>query len=125
MLGLVAHWRRLVRERNDLLARVADLETKLEAERTRHRRREDELVDRVLTATGRAPLTPDPKPPKPRPAPETEPLNAVEEARLVALREAAVKAGRSVQDADRYFYAQRAGQPPPFRVPEEPFIAGN
>ena len=65
-----AELRRVLAQNKALKAQVSALEAELREERLRGRRREDELVDRVLTAAGRHALTPDPAvtPPK-KPAP--------------------------------------------------------
>lgn len=103
-----------------LVRRIGELEAELKAERERARRREDELLDRVLTAAGRHALTPEPKP---RPTVEVEkPITAIEEARLAALREAAIRAGRPATDGDKVWKAQRNGQPMIIDLPDEPYL---
>ena len=102
--------------------RSTTLEAELREERERSRHREDQLVDRVMTASGRYGLTPEAKKiVKPEPKPPA-PLNALEEARLIALREAAVAAGRNPKEADQLFEAQRNGQPYMVGRPDEPYI---
>jgi hypothetical protein len=117
-----AELRRVLAQNKALKAQVSALEAELREERLRGRRREDELVDRVLTAAGRHALTPDPAvtPPK-KPAPP-KPLTAMEEARLAALRQAALDAGRPTQEADALFYAQRNGTPFQVAQPSEPYV---
>lgn len=122
---MFATYRRLLKDQRGLRARIVQLEQSLEAERARSRRREDELVDRVLTASGRTALSPEPLKLTARPEPHESPLNAVEEARLRAFRASAVAAGRSASDGDRVFYAQRRGEPSPFPQPDEPFLVPN
>ena len=80
--------------------------------------REDELVDRVLTAAGRHALTPDPAviPPK-KPAPP-KPLTAMEEARLAALRQAALTQGVPRKKPMRCF--TRSAMAHRFRLPNRP-----
>lgn len=117
-----AELRRLLTQRDELKEKIASLEAELREERERSRRREDELLDRVLTASGRHGLTPDPKhiaEPKPKPP---APLTALEEARREAYRKAAVEAGRSVHEADAYFEAQRNGKSYPLGLPDEPYV---
>ena len=104
-----------------LVRRIAQLESELQLERKRSRRREDELVDRVLTATGRHGLTPEPRPKQERSIPN-QPVNAIDEARLMALREAAVRAGRPASDGDAVWKAQRNGHTPAITLPDEPYI---
>lgn len=119
-----AELRRLLRQRDELKEKVASLEAELREERERSRHREDDLVNKVLLAAGRHGVPVDPKKaaektaePKP-PAP----LTALEEARLDALRKAAVEAGRNPKEADQLFYAQRNGQSFSVGLPGEPYI---
>jgi len=117
-----AEVRRLLDELRRAKARLTELEAALEAERERSRRREDELVDRVLTASGRHGLTPAPKASAPAEPKARPPLTALDEARLEAYRQAAVASGRPPQDGDRVFEAQRNGQPLPIGLSDEPYI---
>lgn len=119
-----AELRRLLRQRDDLTEKIASLEAELRDERERSRHREDQLVDRVLTASGRHALTPEPKAkPQAEPKPVVErPLTAYEEAEIAALRQAAAEAGRPPHEGEHYFYAKRNGQPYPLNVPGEPYI---
>lgn len=117
-----AELRRLLLQLREQKERIASLEAELRTERARSQRREDELVDRVLTASGRHALTPEPKPIAPKEPPTAKPLTALEEARLFALREAAKEAGRPVKEADDLFYAQRNGIPFQVGQPDEPYI---
>lgn len=104
-----AELRRVLAQSRKLEERVAALEGELRAERERNRVRENELLDRVLTAAGRYAIGPEPKkdirpkePPKPT-------VTALDEARRAAYREAALKAGRTVQEADALWQAQMNG----------------
>ena len=102
-----------------LVRRIAKLEEQLEAERERNRRREDELLNRVLTAKGSRALPPEPT--QERPAVE-QPITALDEARLTAYREAAVRAGRPANDGDLVWRAGRNGKPVSFGLPDEPYV---
>lgn len=115
-------WRILATENELLNRRVVDLEKQLADEQFRNRCRENELTDRILTAAGRAPLTPDPHFQTPRQPSPKAPLSAMDEARLVALRQAAVQAGRPSADGDRAFEAQRNGQPFSLNLPSDPYF---
>lgn len=118
-----AEMRRLLRQRDDLTEKIGSLEAELRNERERARHREDQLVDRVLTASGRHALTPEPKAKAPEPKPVVErPLTAFEEAEIEALRQAAAEAGRPPHEGEQYFYAKRNGKPYPLNVPGEPYI---
>jgi len=117
-----AETRRLLTQIRDLKGQIADLNGELREERERSRRREDELLDRVLLASGRHSLTPDPKKVQRAESPIPQPMNALDEARLIALREAAVAAGRPAHEADRFLEAERAGKPIFFGLPDEPYV---
>lgn len=112
--------RRLLRQIADLKARVAALESELREERDRARAREDALLDRVLTAAGRqgiAQVTKSTEKPKVEPV-----ITSIDEARLAALREAAIAAGRPASDGDAVWRAQLAGRPTPIGLPDEPYV---
>lgn len=118
-----AEVRRLVAQTHELKARVAELEGDLRFERERNRKREDDLVNQVIVAAGRRAIErAEPKNPEPKQPPQPKPLNALDEARLLALRDAAVQAGRSPQEADKLFEAQRNGQHYPLGLPDEPYV---
>ena len=117
-----AELRRLLAQRDELKEKIASLEVELREERERSRRREDELLDRVLTASGRHGLTPEAKlPAEPKVRPPV-PMTALDEARRDAYRKAAVEAGRTVQEADQFFDAQRNGKQYPLGLPDEPYV---
>jgi hypothetical protein len=117
-----AETRRLLAQIRDLKGQIVVLNGELHEERERSRRREDELLDRVLQASGRHSLTPAPKKAQIVEPPVSQPFNAMDEARLVALREAAVAAGRPAHEADRFLEAQRAGKSISFGLPDEPYV---
>jgi septal ring factor EnvC (AmiA/AmiB activator) len=121
-----AELRRLRAESHKLEGRIAALETELREERERNRRREDELLNRVLTAAGRYAIETEPKKPEPPKPPAPPKITALDEARLVAYREAAARAGRPPQEADALWKAKLNGVPftPPYldesyRAPEQ------
>lgn len=93
-------------------ARTAELEAKLEAERDVNRRRETELLDRVLTAAGRYGLSPEAhQTASSRPAqPSPRTLSALDEARLAAYIQAAKQAGKTEHDARRLFEMELRGE---------------
>ena len=107
-------------ERRVLRKRVDRLEAALEAEAARNRQREDEMLSRVLTASGTYGIAPRradmPLLPEPKKAPL--PLSALQEARREAYRNAALAAGRPQAEADEYFEAHRNA--PPIEVYEPP-----
>jgi len=114
---------RLLRHLSNQSQRIVDLEGELRFERERNRRREDDLVNQALLAAGRRAIDrAEPSSPEPKPLPQPKPLTGLEEARLMALRQAAVEAGRPAHEADKLFYAERNGQPSPIGLPDELYI---
>ncbi len=105
-----AEVRRLLDQIRELKEQIVSLKAEACAERERNRRREDELLDRVLTAAGRYALTPESKPDKSR-EPVRPVVTALDEARLLAYRQAAVEAGRTEQEANALWKAQISGEP--------------
>lgn len=101
--------------------RIRDLENDLKEERERNRARENELLNRVLTAAGCYAL------PKERNITPTKmealrltpnEMTAMEESMRDAYRKAAQEAGCSWQEADAMFERRRRGELP---VVDEPF----
>lgn len=116
-----AEIRRLLRTIAEQKARIASLEDDLRQERERARQREDALLDRVLTAAGRHGIAQVTQSPKEKP--EVKPvITAIDEARLAALRDAAVRAGRPASDGDAMWRAQLNGKMPSLSLPDEPFV---
>lgn len=103
-----------------LVKRVAELEAELKEERADRRRREDHLLNQVLLATGRRAA---PEVIKPDPGTKSEPpITATDEARLIAYREAAVRAGLPVSEGDREWRNRRSGKPLLIHDPDEPYV---
>lgn len=117
-----AETRRLLAQIRDLKGQIVVLNGELREERERSRRREDELLDRVLLASGRHSLTAEPKKTQIIEPIAPQPMSALDEARLVALREAAIAAGRPAHEADRFLKAEKAGKPISFGLPDEPYV---
>ena len=118
------------RELNRILAyshkletKVSDLEQQLRDERDRNRRREDDLVNQVLLASGRYGIeAAKPKPPA-EPKPYKRPrLDGMQDALRLALRKAAVDAGRSAHEGEEEFWAQLEGRPSTVVPLDEPYV---
>lgn len=98
-------------ERRGLRKQIATLQAALDAERDRNRTREDELLSRVLTASGTYGVAPRQAPVKQQPEKiQIAPLSDLDEGVLEAYRAAAVAAGRPASDGDRVFEAEREGR---------------
>lgn len=101
--------RYLLSERRALRRQVATLALKLEHEAARNRQREDELISRLLTHAGSYGIEPR-KAAQAVPAKPTlteAPLNAIEEATRDAYIQAALDAGKTVQEGEEAFQQRR------------------
>jgi hypothetical protein len=111
---------RILKQLKRAESRATELERALHAERERNRTRENELLNRALTAAGCYAL-PKERPDKPvniPVMPRGVEYTALEEAIRDAYREAAAEAGHSRQDADAMFERRRRGE---MVTPNEPF----
>jgi hypothetical protein len=110
---------RLVKQLKRAERRATELERALLAERERNRVRENELLNRCLTAAGCYAL-PAATPTKMATQASTEPreMTALEEAIRDAYRQAATEAGHSRQEADAMFEKRRRGEA---IIGDEPF----
>lgn len=104
-----------------LLKENAALKEELREERQRAREREDHLLNQVLLATGRR-VIPETRKPDTEPRKIELPITAVDEARLIALREAAVRAGKHPSEGDRVWNQMRNGKAVTVGMPDEPYV---
>ena len=115
-----AELRRILALRRNLETKIVELEAELRSERERHQRREDELLDKVLTAAGRYAMKPEAKP---KVQTEGSPrLTLLEQNRLAELRKAAMEEGLPASEADKYFWAQRNGEPYVAPQADDPYV---
>lgn len=116
---------RLLKQLKNAERRATDAERALLAERERNRVRENELLNRVLTAAGCYALPTEPdtltKTATQRSTEPTE-MSALEEAIRDAYRTAATEVGYSAREADAMFERRRRGEILPTGEPYEPFI---
>ena len=112
--------RYLLTERRGLRHRVVELAAKLEAEASRNRQREDELVSRLLTNAGTYGLQArKPSQSEPKPVDKTlAPLTSIEEARLEAWLTSGRAMGKTDLEIEQDFYnARRNGFQEVYAVP--------
>src|SRR5262245_6017491 len=117
-----AELRRVLRRLKAAEDRIRDLENDLKEERERNRARENELLNRVLTAAGcyALPKEQADKPNKMAAPGSNQPteLTEMEKAIREAYRKAAAEAGHSWQEADAMFERRKRGELP---VTDQPF----